>query len=617
MATSTEQAPIPQCSLIMKGGITSGVIYPKLAFRLSQDYQFRSIGGSSAGAIAAAATAVAELRRLKHGSNEGFDALRDLPTALTQEIGGRPRLLRLFQPVEKTEPLFSVLLAVLDSKQRAKGKGKPAKTVSPAVLWALVRGYRPRALAGVVPGAMLLALSVWLIWELLSPGASQGVLWQTIVLGLIAMLFSLVVLVAGVALAIAFGVKRTLLVDIPHNNFGICSGMGGTAQNPALTTWLHEYLQGMSGQSTPVTFGDLSEHGLSLKMMTTNLTQGRPMAMPWDEKTFFFDPLVWRSYFPSDVLDWMVDHPNQAVDAALAVRAEEAGLVPLPDIVDLPILVGVRMSLSFPLLISAVPLKAVDFAKSAAPFRTNWFTDGGLCANLPVQFFDRPLPSSPTFAIDLQGTSRPITDPASGSYLPQKNTDGLARRWVSWEADDEGGLATFFGSMVKTWKEWVDTEALRLPGYRDRVVTIYTTDDEGGMNLNMDSATVVDLAERGEAAATKLVDKFTGPFGAAPNNGFDNHRWIRLRSALAGMAEWLDLFAEDFVAEAGGSSFTLQEMAERGAEGPLPSYGRGDLKSVGRLAAALRTIAADTNMGGIETGSPKPRARLRLVPDDR
>jgi hypothetical protein len=35
--------------LVMKGGITSGVGYPKLIHQLSQRYRFRSIWGASAG----------------------------------------------------------------------------------------------------------------------------------------------------------------------------------------------------------------------------------------------------------------------------------------------------------------------------------------------------------------------------------------------------------------------------------------------------------------------------------------------------------------------------------------------------------------------------------------
>jgi predicted acylesterase/phospholipase RssA len=40
-----------------KGGITSGIVYPGLICKLAASYQFQSIRGTSAGAIAAALTA--------------------------------------------------------------------------------------------------------------------------------------------------------------------------------------------------------------------------------------------------------------------------------------------------------------------------------------------------------------------------------------------------------------------------------------------------------------------------------------------------------------------------------------------------------------------------------
>src|SRR5467141_4181901 len=49
--------PEKNCDLVMKGGVTSGVVYPKAIFELSKEYRFSSIGGTSAGAIAAVATA--------------------------------------------------------------------------------------------------------------------------------------------------------------------------------------------------------------------------------------------------------------------------------------------------------------------------------------------------------------------------------------------------------------------------------------------------------------------------------------------------------------------------------------------------------------------------------
>src|SRR5262245_41233825 len=48
-----------ECDLVMRGGITSGIVYPRAIAKLAEIYNFRSIGGTSAGAIAATATAAA------------------------------------------------------------------------------------------------------------------------------------------------------------------------------------------------------------------------------------------------------------------------------------------------------------------------------------------------------------------------------------------------------------------------------------------------------------------------------------------------------------------------------------------------------------------------------
>jgi hypothetical protein len=37
------------CDLVMKGGITSGIVYPKAVAELAKTYEFASIGGTSAG----------------------------------------------------------------------------------------------------------------------------------------------------------------------------------------------------------------------------------------------------------------------------------------------------------------------------------------------------------------------------------------------------------------------------------------------------------------------------------------------------------------------------------------------------------------------------------------
>ena len=54
--------------LTMEGGTTSGVVYPLAVCELATNFRFRNVGGASAGAIAAALTAAAELGRSSDGA---------------------------------------------------------------------------------------------------------------------------------------------------------------------------------------------------------------------------------------------------------------------------------------------------------------------------------------------------------------------------------------------------------------------------------------------------------------------------------------------------------------------------------------------------------------------
>ena len=83
-----------ECDLVMRGGITSGIVYPRAIAKLAETYNFRSIGGTSAGAIAAAATAAAQF-----GANNGDDRFRtiyELPKKLADLKDGKSTLERLF-----------------------------------------------------------------------------------------------------------------------------------------------------------------------------------------------------------------------------------------------------------------------------------------------------------------------------------------------------------------------------------------------------------------------------------------------------------------------------------------------------------------------------------------
>src|SRR5712691_7850411 len=68
------------CDVVMKGGITSGVIYPKALWMLSERYRFKNIGGASAGAIAAVIAAAAQYG----DTRDEFGRLAQLEALATQ-----------------------------------------------------------------------------------------------------------------------------------------------------------------------------------------------------------------------------------------------------------------------------------------------------------------------------------------------------------------------------------------------------------------------------------------------------------------------------------------------------------------------------------------------------
>ncbi len=98
----------------MKGGIASGVVYPLAVYELSKAFRFKNIGGTSAGAIAAAAAAAAELGRYRNVPG-GFERLAQLPQFLSARPTGHSRthLFAFFQPQRETMRVFNTCVAGL------------------------------------------------------------------------------------------------------------------------------------------------------------------------------------------------------------------------------------------------------------------------------------------------------------------------------------------------------------------------------------------------------------------------------------------------------------------------------------------------------------------------
>jgi len=98
------------CDIVLKGGITSGVVYPLALVSLAEKYRFSNIGGTSAGAVAAVAAAAAEYGRQTEAA--GFDRLARIP----DEVGSG--LLSMFQPTPALKPLFYIFVAALKAKTK-------------------------------------------------------------------------------------------------------------------------------------------------------------------------------------------------------------------------------------------------------------------------------------------------------------------------------------------------------------------------------------------------------------------------------------------------------------------------------------------------------------------
>ena len=107
--------PPCECDMVMKGGITSGVVYPQAILRLARKYRFRALGGGSVGALVAALTAAAELARGDSGF-ERLDNKRD-------ELSSDGFLTSRFQAPEQTRPALELFLAILNAKsETARGR---------------------------------------------------------------------------------------------------------------------------------------------------------------------------------------------------------------------------------------------------------------------------------------------------------------------------------------------------------------------------------------------------------------------------------------------------------------------------------------------------------------
>jgi len=597
------------CDMVMKGGITSGVVYPTAVCELAGQYQFKNIGGASAGAIAAAAAAAAEYGR-QNSVKDSFEQLGKLP----DEFGQPDFLPGLFTPNGNTRPIFNAVIRFLKARSRI---GKIL-----AALFCVLGNFLGSAIIGGLIGLALALPGI----SLVQSGTRS--FWQT---AGIAFASSLLILLGAVIAATARALSHATTAVV-KNGFGLSNGLStkGPGQAP-LTNWMYSLFNRLAGlpEGRPLVFGHLwagrevgdlpidpdAPRAINLEVITTNLNHLSPYTIPFKGHLFYFDPDEWSLLFPEPVVTWMKNHPRRAANRAV-VSDNGKKLLPLPESSNLPVVVAARLSLSFPGLVCAVPLYAVDFSlkrnqdPAAATLQADrcWFSDGGICSNFPVHFFDSPIPKWPTFAINLKEPHPDHTSPDEMVWLPASNGEGALASVLRFrETKPLPQLGEFVNAILSTMEDWRDNLQTRMPGYRNRIVHISLNKDEGGLNLTMPPELIKELTRRGDVAGTKLREDFRWP----------QHVWARYRTTMCTLERYLAALAQSYEYEFPEDP-RIKEWLKGTAAEPTPGYAWKS-ESQKRFAAdetsRLSALTDDWEQkGSFCDGAPQPEPDLRAQP---
>jgi hypothetical protein len=255
-----------------------------------------------------------------------------------------------------------------------------------------------------------------------------------------------------------------------------------------------------------------------------------------------------------------------------------------------------RMSLSFPILFSAIPLYAVPKQDGGedAPALKCWFSDGGISSNLPIQFFDNPLPRWPTFALNLRNVvpgadSRVAMSDAHAADINEISESGASR------------LPSFLAAVIDAMQNWNDNMLMQLSGYRERVVEIQLDATQGGLNLAMAETTIKALMQDGAQAGDELIRQFFAPPAQPPTPRWEEQRATRLRSTLV-------VFDEYARAVHDATAVAPYEQTIAGAMKPFPWVSDAQAKLGRRL---LRLVAVT---GGWLKAKPAPHDPMHDAP---
>ncbi|HEX9989965.1 MAG TPA: hypothetical protein VGE45_16015 [Chloroflexia bacterium] len=437
------------------------------------------------------------------------------------------------------------------------------------------------ALLGVVVLGALLTLALPWVLNLLARD-----LFDNPIFALSALLGLLIGYLGGALVSIFHLIFGVLLKDVPRNYYGIVSGHDpksdeqkddqGRPKNPTnYCDWLSVQLDEIAGlrdRDSPLTFGDLCEQGITLKMLSTNVSVGLPFELPFTKNVLIFNELDMRKLFPDYIVDHMMRTSCKVGSSCpgepfIPTEKLPQGYYYVPQAADFPVAVAMRMSLAVPIFLSAVPFYSISVAaydrarkggEDLMPYRgkekgksqrndllLNYFSDGGTCSNLPIHFFDSWLPTRPTFGINLtampgdaidedEKTVEPsfisalLAKPEEAGANHSRDNHAPSRRVPAIELPQPGTVLNpeyrpiynpldFILKISDTARENHDNQQAMLPGYSERIIQVRFKEGEGGMNLAMSPDTIDAITMKGELAGKELRYAFN----------FEHHRWTR------------------------------------------------------------------------------------------
>jgi hypothetical protein len=420
----------------------------------------------------------------------------------------------------------------------------------------------------------------------------------------------LLVALVGLVVAILWRLVKAANIELVENGFGLCPGIRQPyALTEGFTDWLARLIDEAAGlpadTDRPLLFGDLAappdgRPPIQLAMMTTSLMERRPYTLPLNDHRFVFERSEWAEIFPARIIAYL----TKKCDPFKPLAGESGEYYYFPDQAKLPLIVAARMSLSFPGLVSAVPLWSRDFTLAddaeRKKLRRCIFSDGGLSSNFPIHFFDHLLPNNPTFAISLDQYSAK-RNRKDNVWLPSRAISGSELPIEPFDS-----LSSFLLGLIDSAKDWQDNLQSTLPGYRERIAHIALRSDEGGLNIAMDEVTIQKLVAYGQNAGETLCQEFD----------LDSHRWRRFLVAMARMEESLDELATAYDGMPGGPEAFKDFLARYAQE---PEQYKQDPPIVEAMLARARELAAIgvrwREAPTVRDGHiPKPATNLRISP---